>query len=189
MKLRAHQRQSGSALIISLIILLVMTILGVQGMQNSTLEEKMAGNFRDRALAFEAAEAALLAAEDFLNSADLAPVATTDGAATRVWAFGTPWVGASDLTQAASWGQTGAWNVTTLDVQGTDNGQLSAVPQYIIEERVQLAGTSQPMSAETGALSKASASGQLFSYRITARGVGSTSNSVVLLRSNFEKVY
>ena len=56
-------RQQGVALIMSLVILLVLTILGIQGMQTSTFEEKMAGNFRDKQMAFEAAESALKAGE------------------------------------------------------------------------------------------------------------------------------
>ena len=43
--------QNGVALIVSLIILLILSILGVQSLQTSTLEEKMAGNFRDNKVA------------------------------------------------------------------------------------------------------------------------------------------
>ena len=52
-----RSKQSGSALIISLMILIVMTLIGITGMGTSGLEEKMAGNDRDAALAFQAAEA------------------------------------------------------------------------------------------------------------------------------------
>lgn len=38
------RRQQGSALVVSLLILLVMTMLGVSAMQGSTLQERMVGN-------------------------------------------------------------------------------------------------------------------------------------------------
>lgn len=63
-----RRTQKGAALVVSLIILLILTILGVAGMRSSTLEERMAGNARDRHLAFEATEAGLLAGEQFLRA-------------------------------------------------------------------------------------------------------------------------
>jgi len=56
-------RQSGAALIVSLILLLVMTLLGVSAMQTNVLEEKMAGNHWRTQLAFQAAERGLREAE------------------------------------------------------------------------------------------------------------------------------
>jgi type IV pilus assembly protein PilX len=60
---RSTENQSGAALIVGLIFLVILTVLGVAAMQNSTLEERMAGNARDRNVAFQAAEAALRDAE------------------------------------------------------------------------------------------------------------------------------
>ncbi len=51
--------QRGSALIIALVFLLIMTLIGTTAMQGTSQQEKMAGNMRDRNLAFQAAEAAL----------------------------------------------------------------------------------------------------------------------------------
>jgi type IV pilus assembly protein PilX len=64
-------RQSGTALIVSLIILAVVTILGVTSMQSSNTELKLAASQRDRGVAFEAAEAALAIVEK--NLADDPP--------------------------------------------------------------------------------------------------------------------
>lgn len=60
-------RQAGSVLIVSLIFLLLLTIVGVSAMNMTSLEERMSGNFRDHDLAFQAAEAALLDAEEFVE--------------------------------------------------------------------------------------------------------------------------
>lgn len=67
-----RHRQSGTALIVSLIILAVVTLLGVTSMQSSNTELKLAASQRDRGVAFEAAEAALAMVEK--NLADNPPL-------------------------------------------------------------------------------------------------------------------
>lgn len=67
-----HQR--GTALIISLVFLLLLTILGVTAVSTSTLQEKMAGNMKDQNMAFQAAETGLRGGE----AAILALVSTGD---------------------------------------------------------------------------------------------------------------
>ncbi len=64
-------RQAGTALIVSLIILAVVTLLGVTSMQSSNTDLKLAASMRDRGVAFEAAEAALAVVEK--NLADDPP--------------------------------------------------------------------------------------------------------------------
>lgn len=50
-------------LIVGLIILVVLTMLGVQAMRTNLSQERMASNMRERNLAFQAAESALRVAE------------------------------------------------------------------------------------------------------------------------------
>ena len=52
-------RQKGFALIISMLILLVLTILVINAVRNTSLNEKMAGNYMDRTRAQQAAEQVL----------------------------------------------------------------------------------------------------------------------------------
>jgi len=59
-------KQSGTALIVSLIILAVVTLLGVTSMKSSNTDLKLAASQRDRGVAFEAAEAALVIVESNL---------------------------------------------------------------------------------------------------------------------------
>lgn len=54
-----RSQQSGAALVVGLIFLVILTLLGLTAMQTGILEERMAGNSRDRNIAFQAAEAAL----------------------------------------------------------------------------------------------------------------------------------
>jgi len=62
-----QRQQRGSVLIVSMVLLLVMTLIGMAGIEVTSLEEKMVFNLRDRQVAFEAAEAALLSAEEYLQ--------------------------------------------------------------------------------------------------------------------------
>lgn len=66
--MKFQSKQNGAVLIISLIILLVMTVLGVTSLRSATMEEKMSGNSFDRQLAFQAAEAALRAGERLIET-------------------------------------------------------------------------------------------------------------------------
>lgn len=58
-----HESERGAVLLVSLVMLLLLTLIGLAGMRMVQLEERMAGNLRDRQMAFQAAEAALRAGE------------------------------------------------------------------------------------------------------------------------------
>ena len=76
--------QRGAALIVSLLLLAIVMLLATAGWQMGSQEERMVGQQRDRAIAFEAAEATLRDAErDLLGScaSGVAPGACTPRAA------------------------------------------------------------------------------------------------------------
>ena len=73
---RRPRAQTGAALVTSLMILFVLTLVGVSAMQGTTLEEKMAGNLRNTDIAFQAAESCLTTAFASPNSFSLN---TSDG--------------------------------------------------------------------------------------------------------------
>jgi hypothetical protein len=75
-QLSNYRRQTGIALITSLIIMMVLTILGVTAMNMTSLEEKMAFNTQDRYLARYLAESSmvLVADQDLLPPPDEAGV-------------------------------------------------------------------------------------------------------------------
>jgi type IV pilus assembly protein PilX len=51
--------EGGAVLIVTLMFLVILTLLGVTAMTSATMEERMAGNTRDAAVALQAAESAL----------------------------------------------------------------------------------------------------------------------------------
>jgi type IV pilus assembly protein PilX len=62
----ARKQQRGAVLIVSMLLLLVLTILALGASQTTRLEERMAGNTRDIDMAFQASEAGLRAAEQYI---------------------------------------------------------------------------------------------------------------------------
>jgi len=171
-------RQSGAALIVSLILLLVMTLLGVSAMQTNVLEEKMAGNFRDRDLAFQAAEAALRDGENWLKTLKAEPAfATKDDFTNKVWKTAdleklltvSPWW-KETTTNPFAYGQ----SIAGLDVVHTN-------PIRVIERRQFL----KDGSSLTIGLSEDS-SGRVL-YRITSQGTGGTTTAKVVLQSIYAK--
>lgn len=65
------RRQQGAVLIVSLIILLVLTLVGIAGMNTSVLQERMAVNAQNSNRAFQAAESSVRALADELYADDL----------------------------------------------------------------------------------------------------------------------
>ena len=103
-----RKSQGGSALIISLVMLLLISLVGVGSMQGTILQERMASNLQDRNIAFQASERALRVGENWLETN--APSALSN----------------DRLADPESWGGGGAGAVT---VDATDD-QLSADPEY-----------------------------------------------------------
>lgn len=62
------KREAGTTLIVCLFLLLIVTVIGLASVRTSNLEIKMTASVRDKAIAFEAAEAALKRIEQNLIS-------------------------------------------------------------------------------------------------------------------------
>src|SRR5690606_15599974 len=72
--------QTGAVLLFALVILLVLTLLGVSGMQGSLLQERMASAQRDGLVALEVAESGMREVEGLLDGlADLDPFGNSTG--------------------------------------------------------------------------------------------------------------
>ena len=72
-KIDRRKHESGAALIVSLIFLLLMTLISTSSMRTATMQERMAGNMRDWNIGFQRAEASLRAAEEWLLDTDALP--------------------------------------------------------------------------------------------------------------------
>ncbi|MEW5754840.1 MAG: PilX N-terminal domain-containing pilus assembly protein [Pseudomonadota bacterium] len=81
-------KQQGAVLIVSLMMLLVLTVLGLSVVSNATMDVRMTRNFQHSALAFQGAESAIsnVIVRGDENSTAPAYVATTDPLLTTVMA-------------------------------------------------------------------------------------------------------
>jgi len=167
-------RQGGAVLIVSLLVLLVMTIIGVTAMQTTTFEEMMAGNMRDRNMAFQAAETAMRDAETLIENS-VSPAA-----------FGTI-VGLYGLNNADPDYDSASWDGTdSRAYSGTVIG-VAAQPRYYAKQVGVVVGTGG--SRNIGVYGSQQSSGDVTTFRITARGVGGTSAARVYLQSYYGKIY
>lgn len=67
----APAAQRGTALVMSMVILVILTILGLSAMRVSILETRMAGNIQDSTIAFQTAESGLAKALNTGGSFDI----------------------------------------------------------------------------------------------------------------------
>ncbi|HQU16868.1 MAG: pilus assembly PilX family protein [Gammaproteobacteria bacterium] len=167
--------QAGSALIVSLLILIVLTVLGVAAMSTNSLEEKMAGNTRQSDLAFQSAESALRDGEIDLstnnptgyNSACTSGLCLPSTTGISVW-------------QTVNW-------ATNARAYGAYTGAaaLAGVPKpaYIIEQ-MPPAVTPGCNLGQTGTYNNGPCSFQV--YRITARGTGPDGTAVAMLQEAYK---
>lgn len=173
------KKQTGAALIVSLVILVIMTLLGLSSIRTSSLEEKMATNLRDQELAFQAAEIALRDAEKRISALVAEPIATQGGSNEDIWA-----TNAVDPTpnNATPWWmeRTEAWwlanGIASVDVANVSNPPRYIIEKLIFDKDTAAVGTGSPID------------GQIY-YRITARGTGGSNHARVLLQSTVVKRY
>jgi type IV pilus assembly protein PilX len=181
------KRQQGVALIMAMVFLMILTIIGVTVMSTTSLQEKMAGNVQDKNVAFQAAETALTVAENAINASPPATGAfgTTPGylqpaaaGATPVWNDGSlvDWTDTSKCNSAGG----------TLCVSTMDPGLVAEQPRYIVEN-LQTIATSSGNSLVQGFAPPPTNSGRITMYRITAYGVGRTTNAVAMVQSVYRK--
>jgi type IV pilus assembly protein PilX len=163
-----HGKQSGAALITSLLILLVMTLIGVTAMQITNLEEKMAGNLRDRNLAFQSAETALRAGERCVSAAnglqDCVAGLYSENDYNRDGATNDP----LPLLTTTLWNSSGVMSYNGAALAG-----ISVNPRYVVEEMPFLCA---PVSLEVAPVERCY-------FRVTGRGVGGTTSAEVILQS------
>ena len=185
MKSFSAGKQKGVTLIVSLVILLIMTIIGLQGISSSTLEERMARNYRDSQLSFQAAETALRDGEELVNTTsfvmgDYSPTCVnglcfngqTPGACPA--ANPKPWLDPGIMDTAGNY----------IVYSGTITG-VFAQPRYIIEFRCYTQADPDAPAPDSATYGLTNEWAEM--YRITALGFGASDNSRTMLQSTFKK--
>ena len=167
---------------VSMVLLLVMTLIGMAGIEVTGLEEKMVLNMRDRQAAFEAAEAALTQAEEYLENDRQVRIASfahkngTDG----LYDFG----GVDSCNTGTQqvwekdWGEDCRRDFSIADDKSY--AQLVQTPQYIIEEM-----TDKPVDDSQGGGSGDTKKRDVY-YRITVMAKGLTDATEVRLQTVYK---
>lgn len=185
-------RQYGAALPIALIMLLISTMVGLAAIRSATNQEKMSANMYDRSLAYQAAEAALRAAENKILSSDPQSVGKDciQSSQNGVAVASCPTIPEHTFTGAGS-----NWETVTnagFDVNTTKRGDNSP-PQYYIE-RVGIVGGTDELGTGSSAncdnyagCDQTSPTAML--YRVTARSSQPSANAraIVVLQSNVKQ--
>jgi len=178
MKSPSPQKQQGVTLIMSLVILITLTMLGLSSIQRTTSELAMAGNQRESSLMFQAAEVGLRSAENFIQaSTSNADFTNASLGLYTVPANNTTFVGPQYLNDP-TWATNSTVLTTSLDV--------SQQPRYMIEY---LGNRFQNVAAivNIGGYGNQQTGSIVSIYRSTSRGVGQRGNSFRYLQSYFGK--
>lgn len=177
-----RHKQQGAILVISLLLLLILTVLGLAVMRMTRMQERMAGNTRDLNLALQGAEAGLRDGEarilafgtvkpNALSTADcsVAPLTVCQRTALPI-----------DIAERTfTW-----WNPNSVKfgTAGThDLTELREDPRYTIEEvgikpQGDLGIGHEPPQDN-------------YVYQITARSTGASGQTNTVLQSTFIKIY
>lgn len=175
-------RQQGAILVISLLLLMVLTIIGVAGIQGTVLEERMASNMREQNYALQAAEAATRHAEalveglysrSIFNNSDA--MYTRNNPALPDPLLASDWEPAANKTKEVT-----ELGDLTINLKGYN-------PRYFIEEIGEVEEVGKNLGL-TG-YDKPAATGEIFAFRVVARGVGPNGSGQVLVQSHYGKLF
>ncbi len=167
-----RRKQSGAVLVVSLLLLLVMTLLALGVSHSTQMQERMAGNERDRELALQSAEATLRAAEELLIATHT--LATCAAAASTCEAYERGVLPAKiphgDDTWWTNWGRE----------YDEDLGKIAKTPEFIIEHVSEASDTLSVGSSYLNVVRDF--------HRTTARSTGMTDSARVVLQTTHSRV-
>jgi len=175
MKILNYRAQAGVTLVLSLVILVTLTMLGITSIQNTRTEISMAGNLREAGLTFNAAEAGLRAAENFVDLSISKSI------------YADPAIGLYDQTDDdPMYGDSATWN--TSHPAGTTLPHVAEQPLFIIKylgDRSQ----NEVAAVNIGGYGSGQPGTTVSNFRITARGTGQSGNARRYVQSYFGKEY
>jgi type IV pilus assembly protein PilX len=168
--------QKGSVLVISLVILIAMTLIGITAMRTSLMEEKMTSNMREGELAFQAAEAALRAAEQNIQDNIISTVSfDTDGS------DGLYDMTNNDIWKAINWDADDS--LVYADFDSTYN--ISTAPRYVIQHMATTGNDNDKTNLDNQG--QGTGGGKVEAFLITVRASGGANKAYVYLQSTWGK--
>lgn len=170
-------KESGAVLILGLVMVLLISIIALSAIRSSNLQEAMAGNMRDRNMAFQAAESGLVSGEILVDVRKAVSAPICMGKDTCYLRYVQPpqnsviYFDNQQLIAAA--------RQADLELVG-----IESAPYFMIEELTAF------MPQDGGEISKSPASefSTLVPYRVTALGTGLGSGSSVILQTTYNRM-
>lgn len=183
------KRERGAVLVVALIFLLLLTIVAITSSSRSLIQERLAGALRNAQQADWSAENALRGVEwrIFNGDAGLACYNSSNPAtvSAKVNTFrrASTWV-TDGATEYKGAGVSLDYKATTTDTSMA-TATLAANPWYIVE----LLGTDKAPPSTLSTASEVGSGGsttaRYYLYRITARAVGGSPNTIRVVESTF----
>lgn len=178
------RKQRGMALIVSLVLLLALTIIGLTAARSASVEERMTANDRDRQLAFQSAESALLATEGGLLQnlwTNFLPPGSS-GMTPGLYQLDPSNPPVIPLWQSMDWTDSSNY-IGYSSIAGQSLTGVAQQPEVIIEQLPPTATPGQGLSSQQYA------SGQpgVKVYRVTALGLGGDTDAQAMLQTTFHQ--
>jgi len=179
--------QSGIALAIALIFLLLMTIIGVSAMSTSALQEKMAGNLKDKHWSFGQAESGITEGDRVLCEVYTGRIPAIDPGNVTDGLYRTSITG-DPVWNTVDWSASGtdyfthpSWGPSNMYLSDPTKQYVAEPAKFIIEEVQEIT------DGIKGGFGYSNTGKSRMLYRVTSRGVGGTANAVTMLQSTFAK--
>jgi type IV pilus assembly protein PilX len=169
---RHPSRQRGTALVVGLIFLVLITLVGITAMSSTLLQERMTGGQRNESLAFNGSESALRGAERSVWKA----FAESDGRDPAGTVAAEPLDSTAQAFRGSpTWSASGT-AYATIDYDAiaakAGGGKLNRDPHYLIEKLGPAGGCPLESHSCGGESFGSGGSGLAIYYRITARSTG-----------------
>lgn len=172
------RNQRGAVLVVSLIILLVLTLIGVSTARTLQLEEKMTFASRDAKVALEVAEALVKQGERFIDG-----LSTTGDFDSQSWLY-KEGDAPNSLYDADTWDTTNS-KLFDVPMKGPDGESLQG-KMYI--EMAGLAEKEDPADEITvGGYGQSTGGGEVQVFRIVALGQGLSDTTTRVIISHYGK--
>lgn len=180
----AVARQGGAVLIVGLIMVLLMTIIGLAAVRGSNLQETMAGNMRERNVAFQVAEAGLRVGEERVEESALNASDFEGNIAGLYMDLGVPANNDFDAP-LRQWGGD-EWKARAIETDLELDDSVQERPLYLVERVTVLAqdaAEKEGSGIDLGSLDETGVEEDY--YRVTARGESASGTSQAVVQSTY----
>ena len=163
----------GTTLVVSLLLLLILTIIGINAIRMTHMQEKMSHNYQNKTASLQAAESALREGENWLQTLTSEPIPSSGCSVFPCVQSLSNTIYPEEQTDA--W-----WNSNSAAYTVGALGQINTPPRYYIEfER---------FVPDSPVIGRAPPGGTYF-YRVNSKGTGNTDDAITILQTTYTRRY